>query len=199
MMRSESTLCSCVYTHTRTPLIFSPLSIHLRPSSLQSICHPRLLPLMTVLALFHHFCLAGMSFFIYAGFVWFRGHSGTYFFPLSPLSLPVCSFTSASSSSLTPLPLPFISPDEASIKLQMWRAEENKMGQSVNSWHLGLALSARTEWTVVTLVWSVLFMPFKVTASTRLLWSKEYTNTSWHRPEPHYYIWVTSSLQVFLV
>lgn len=62
---------AAVCTHTLSPLIFCPLSIHLRPSSLQSICHPRLLSLMTVPALFHHFCLSGMSFFISFGFIWF--------------------------------------------------------------------------------------------------------------------------------
>ena len=198
----SAAVCTRTHTHTHThthTLIFCPLSIHLRPSSLQSICHPGLLSLMTVLALFHHFCLSGMSFFISGGFIWFMGTQLLVFLFLlrHSISSALC-LCSASSSSSRHYSHHYLSRQNLPTS-QMCRGKKNRIGQSVNSWHLGLALSARTKWTAVSLVWSVLFMPFKVTTSTRPLWRKEYTNTGWHRAEPHYYIWVISSLQSLLV
>lgn len=119
----------CVHT----PLIFCPLSIHLRPSSLQSICHPRLPSLMTVLALFHHFCLSGMSFFIFSWvYMVSRALSSSFIPALSLLidSHPLLSFTSSSSSS--PIPLTVLTIIRQNLlKLQTCRGKKNKMGRAL--------------------------------------------------------------------
>lgn len=122
MMKSESTLCSCVYTNTHTHT----------PSSLQSICHLRLPSLMTVLSLFHHFCLSGMSFFISVGFIWFSGHSARLhpLFYVTPPQSTTCLFFlllfisshSCTLHYLSRLNLP---------KLQMCRGKKNKMGRAL--------------------------------------------------------------------
>lgn len=58
-------------------------------------------------------------------------------------SLPLSSFSSSSSSSASSPS--FISPDTKPRKLADVQGKEKQNGQSVNSWHLGLALSARTK------------------------------------------------------
>ena len=199
MMRSESTLCSCVYTHTHTHTHFvstldpsTPVlpAVHLSSQTSLSDDSPRSVPpLLSLRNVIFHFCWVYMV-------LWALSSPSFFFLVSPPLLTPSLFFHLLLFifSHSSPLSLQTKPPEVADVQR---KGKQN--GQSVNSWHLGLALSARTKWTAVSLVWSVLFMPFKVTTSTRPLWSKEYTNTGWHRAEPHYYIWVISSLQILLV
>lgn len=128
----ESTLRSCVYT--LPPLIFCPLSIHLRPSSLQSICHPRplcddsprsFLPLLSLWNVIFHFgrvyMVSGHSAPFHSLFLFF------YFMLLLLSSLPLCSFTSSSSSSLTLLTI--ISPDKTSLSCRCAEKRKTKWAE----------------------------------------------------------------------
>lgn len=116
----------CVHTHT--PLIFCPLSIHLRPSSLQSVCHPKLLsddsprsvpPLLSLRNVIFHLC-------------WVYMVSRALNSPSFPLFLfcHACSHSFTHSASSFTSSLHYLSRQNL-LKLQMCREKKNKMGRAL--------------------------------------------------------------------
>lgn len=111
--------------------------------------------------------------------------SRSFFSSLSRMVLRIlcfCFFTSpslsgSSSPSLRHHCLRGPTPRQAA---DVQKAAKPKNVLSINSWHLGLALLAGTTWSVVSLVWSALFVLFKVTTSTRNLWRTTAQNSGWH-------------------
>lgn len=124
MMRSESTLCSCVYTYSSyflstlnpsTPVLPAVhLSSRTSPSDDSPHSVPPLLSLRNVI--FH--------------FSWVYMVLSCPPFPSFVVApLPLCPVTSSSSSSRPPLTI--ISPDKNLLKLQMCRGKKNKMGRAL--------------------------------------------------------------------
>lgn len=192
-------LCTQTHTDKQTHCFLSTLNgswpLHL--SSQTPLCDNSLHSATTVSQERHFSFLLAFS--------GFRDHSASPSIPsfTSLLHNPLLLCSSRPSPLLSPhllsLPTPLSLHTKNPQNMQMCRGKKNKNGPSVNSWHLGVALLARTKWTAVTSVWSVLFMPFKVTTSSEALWRKERTNTGWHSAQSHDYIWLVSFLQILLV
>ncbi len=145
MMRSESTLCSCVYTHTHTHFLSTlnpstPVlpAVHLSSQTSLSDDSPRSVPpLLSLRNVIFHFCWVCMVLraliSIHSLFFFLFCHSSTHC--LSVLHPPPHP-----PSLLSPLSLQTKPPKVADVQ-----RKEKQNGQSINSWHLGLALSARIK------------------------------------------------------